>query len=269
MSKVSDQPWVLPAEIHIIGRETRDSTYHRNLKVITPPRRHLFQATLSGTGRVALGKQVYKVGKNQALFLPAPSRYIYEADGHWEFVHFSVKTGWAHEVSDRIHEKYGPVLTLPIGSRALRTALEAVDRFRANDFLSPFESASMACRFLFALLDDLEGPPVGKRPRFIEAAINHFRRNLDRPIVIGEIASKSGMSREHFTREFIRYVGVSPASYVWGVRVSEGANLLTSSSTPIKEIARKIGFSDTLTFTRAFMRRFGTNPEDWRNSGPT
>ncbi|MBL8994651.1 MAG: helix-turn-helix transcriptional regulator [Spirochaetia bacterium] len=261
-------PWPIPAEIHIVGREARDATYHRNLKVITPPRRHLFQATLSGGGRVALGKHIHKVGKNQALFLPAPSRYIYEAVGNWEFVHLSVKTGWAHEVADRIHEQYGPVLDIPEGSRALRTALEAVDRYRANDFLSPFESASMACRFLFALLDDLEGPPVGKRPRFIETAIAHIRRNLDKPIVIGDIAAKSGMSREHFTREFIRNVGVSPAAYVWNVRISEGANLLTNSSTSVREIARKTGFSDTLTFTRAFKRRFSTSPENWRNSGP-
>lgn len=264
----TEESVILPAEIHLVGRETRDSSYRRELKRTAPPRRYLFQMTLAGSGRVGIGKNIHPVGKNQALFVPAPSPYYYEAVGHWEFVHLSVKSNWAPQVSDSIHERFGPVLTLPEGSRALRMAMETLERVRANDLLSVYESASMACRFLLALLDDLEGPPAGKRPRFIEGAIFFIRRNLGRSLRVVEIARRSGFSREHFTREFIRHVGLSPAGYIWGVRVSEGASLLSSTSLTLKEIARKIGFADSLTFSRAFHRRFGMSPTGWRNEGP-
>jgi hypothetical protein len=70
-----------------------------------------------------------------------------------------------------------------------------------------------------------------------------------------------------FSRLFAAHEGVSPARYLTRVRMEEAARLLRADPAPIKEIARRSGFSDPNYFGKVFRRYFGIGPRDFRRSG--
>lgn len=78
------------------------------------------------------------------------------------------------------------------------------------------------------------------------------------------LAHAVDMSTRHFTRVFTEEVGESPARYVEQVRVSHARNLLESTSLTIAVIANRCGFGTDETMRRAFVRRVGVSPDDYR-----
>lgn len=78
------------------------------------------------------------------------------------------------------------------------------------------------------------------------------------------LADRSGMSPRHFARLFRAETGVTPAAYVETVRIEAVRHLLETGDAPLKQIAGACGFRDADTLRRAFARRVGTTPADYR-----
>lgn len=53
-------------------------------------------------------------------------------------------------------------------------------------------------------------------------------------------------------------------------RMHKAANLLVSTTLTIKEISNETGYTDQLTFSKAFKKKFGVSPTQYRidNSDP-
>jgi AraC-like DNA-binding protein len=61
--------------------------------------------------------------------------------------------------------------------------------------------------------------------------------------------------------------GTSPAAYIREARLEKATHLLTTperQNTAIFDIAVRVGFADATTFTRAFKRKYGMVPSDFR-----
>lgn len=255
----------LPARIHLNGKETAGADYRVDARKASSPRRFLFQATLRGKGKLFQSGKAYDIPPGRALFIEVPGKSVYEPAGNWEFVFLSVAGEWPERLAPLLLRRFGPVLSLPKGSRALAVALEAAERAPAQRFASAFDSASLACRFLTALLSDLEGPPPGRVPKTVEAALAYIHRNFSSALNASELADRAGQSREHFAREFKRHVGMAPAEYLSRTRLAEAAALLARENLGVAEIAERVGYQRA-TFARAFKRRYGSAPERWRES---
>jgi len=256
----------LPARIHRHGKEKAGADYRIDAQKAAFPRRFLFQATLRGNGRLIQSGKTHSVPTGKAFFIEVPGRSVYEPVGNWEFVFFSVSGEWPEELAPLLIRRFGPVLTLPKGSRALAVALEAAVLAPRENLISNFESTSLACRFLTALLSDLEGPPPGLRPKAVENALTHIHRNFSSDLNATELADRSGQSREHFARSFKRHVGMAPAEYLSRTRLAEAAALLMRGNSSVAEIAARVGYGQASVFARAFKRRYGSAPGDWRQS---
>ena len=87
----------------------------------------------------------------------------------------------------------------------------------------------------------------------------------DAECTVERLAERIGMSTRHFARVFRGEVGVTPAAYVEGVRVEVAQRLLETTSLPVDEIARAAGFGTVETQRRAFARRTGISPREYRD----
>jgi transcriptional regulator GlxA family with amidase domain len=82
---------------------------------------------------------------------------------------------------------------------------------------------------------------------------------------VEQLAARVAMSPRHFARVFRDEVGSTPAAYVETVRVEVARRLLETTGLPGPEIARAAGFGTPETMRRAFTRRVGVSPLDYRD----
>ncbi len=108
----------------------------------------------------------------------------------------------------------------------------------------------------------LQGPAAG-RPALRELQ-EWIPGHLAEDLSVDALAARALMSPRNFARAFSRELGVTPAAYVERLRIEHARALLQSSDAPTKAIAAACGFTSVETLRRAFQRRVGTSPGDYR-----
>lgn len=88
--------------------------------------------------------------------------------------------------------------------------------------------------------------------------------NLSREIKVDSLADRAAMSLRTFNRRFKEATGLTPATYVQEARIDAARGLLEESALRIKAIAERCGFGDEERMRRAFQRRLGLSPADYR-----
>jgi transcriptional regulator GlxA family with amidase domain len=88
--------------------------------------------------------------------------------------------------------------------------------------------------------------------------------NLDADLRVEALAERAAMSPRNFARAFRRETGLTPAAYVEALRVEEARRRLESGSEPIDTVASRAGFGTPETMRRAFARRVGVAPAEYR-----
>jgi AraC family transcriptional regulator len=102
--------------------------------------------------------------------------------------------------------------------------------------------------------------------RLADAAL-FAHANLDGPLSAERLAGIANLSIHAFHRGFRAAFGETPASYVRRLRLERAAWRLQLHGDSILSIALDCGFGDHETFSRAFRRRYGLSPRDWRRVG--
>ncbi len=82
---------------------------------------------------------------------------------------------------------------------------------------------------------------------------------------VERLAARVAMSPRHFARVFRAEIGCSPAVYVERARVEIARRLLETTGLPVDDIARAAGFGTAETLRRAFARRVGAAPTEYRD----
>jgi transcriptional regulator GlxA family with amidase domain len=88
--------------------------------------------------------------------------------------------------------------------------------------------------------------------------------NLDADLRVETLAERAAMSPRNFARFFRREIGMTPAAYVEELRVERSRQLLEDSADPIDLISARCGFGTPETMRRAFGRRVGVPPAQYR-----
>jgi AraC-like DNA-binding protein len=83
---------------------------------------------------------------------------------------------------------------------------------------------------------------------------------------LDELAEQAAVSRSALTERFARYLGQSPMAYLADWRIELGAEALRTSSRSVLQIAAEVGYESEAAFNRAFKRRFGKPPAQYRRS---
>jgi transcriptional regulator GlxA family with amidase domain len=78
------------------------------------------------------------------------------------------------------------------------------------------------------------------------------------------LADRAGMTERTFSRVFKKETGVSPAAFVEIARVNRAKALLETSDWPLARVAERAGFGSLDGLHRAFQKRCGTTPGDFR-----
>lgn len=88
--------------------------------------------------------------------------------------------------------------------------------------------------------------------------------NLAADLSVSALARRANMSRRSFDRNYRQVMGMTPAKAVEGVRIEAVKRALERGELSIKRVAATCGFGDDEHLRRAFVRRLGVTPDEYR-----
>jgi transcriptional regulator GlxA family with amidase domain len=106
---------------------------------------------------------------------------------------------------------------------------------------------------------------VRSSDRFAELAA-WIQGHLQQDLSAESLANRACLSPRHFSRRFKDAFGSPPAAFVETLRLSEARERLTLPDQTIESVADSVGFKSADAFRRAFERRFGIAPSNYRKN---
>ncbi|MDR2998502.1 MAG: helix-turn-helix domain-containing protein [Microbacterium sp.] len=98
----------------------------------------------------------------------------------------------------------------------------------------------------------------------IDELRHHIATHIGRSLTVPELAARAHVSDRQLTRIFKTELGMTPAAYVESARVEVARSLLETGDDTLQRVAADCGFGTVDTLTRAFRRRLGVTPSDYR-----
>lgn len=97
----------------------------------------------------------------------------------------------------------------------------------------------------------------------MRSAIAYINQNLEKKLILKDIADYACMSETYFSSVFKKFNGISPWDYITIKRVERAIELLKTTSQNKLQIAEKCGFSSPSNFYKAFKQVTGKAPGDF------
>ena len=100
-------------------------------------------------------------------------------------------------------------------------------------------------------------PELEPKSDRIKSVLGYAKRNLDKPLTVGQLAAAAHLSPHQFSRAFRAETGQSPVKAVENLRIEAARLMMEQSRRPIDVIARQTGFADRGRMRCSFLRAIG------------
>ena len=142
---------------------------------------------------------------------------------------------------------------------------------RAKQHIESHQDDQMwSCRTrsnMISILRIAEGAYLGEQAEKGSDILRYIRDNIGKEITLPALCKQFNTNRTTLTDLMKELTGLSPMQYVLEERLSQSHPDLLFTSIPISEIAEKYGFDDPNYYIRAFKKRFGVTPLNYRSKG--
>jgi transcriptional regulator GlxA family with amidase domain len=88
--------------------------------------------------------------------------------------------------------------------------------------------------------------------------------HLNEDLSVEALAAKACLCPRHFSRRFKIEFGTTPADFAERLRLDEARRRLSIGDNSVENVGTSLGFKSSDAFRRAFERRLGINPSDYR-----
>ncbi len=106
----------------------------------------------------------------------------------------------------------------------------------------------------------------GKKYRALRRITEYINDNFCENITLDTISQQTDLSRYYISHLFKELMNTTFVNYLNELRLNRAAMLLTTTDTPIIEIAGMSGFNNISNFNRAFKMYYDTTPSRYRKS---
>jgi AraC-like DNA-binding protein len=153
---------------------------------------------------------------------------------------------------------------------SIRFSVDQADAFRAGGEavlakLSEVLFVETLRSYIAHLPPEQTGWLAGARDSEVGKTLALMHRNPAHPWTIASLASEAGVSRSVLAERFRHYLRVPPMAYLTRWRLQLGAQMLSSTSYSVAQIAAEVGYESEAAFNRAFKREFAVPPARFRS----
>lgn len=100
----------------------------------------------------------------------------------------------------------------------------------------------------------------------VKASIHFMKENIEKRITLQDVLHYVGYSASHFSSLFKKQTGYSPLNYFNLLKVERACRILRTTDMLIGQISLKLGFEDSLYFSRLFHKAKGMSPKQCREA---
>ncbi len=101
----------------------------------------------------------------------------------------------------------------------------------------------------------------------INQMLSYINENLTADLTLDSLAGTFFVSKSFLSRQFHRFVGMSPYQYIIKKRLSRVCGML-EMHIPVTTACLECGFGDYSNFLKLFKREYGTTPQRYMKSVP-
>ena len=168
---------------------------------------------------------------------------------------------------DQLAQTEIPVKLRPANPGKLRdTFLKAVEYWQYPDLLLQLRAQSAMTEAAIMILEDVL--PQNPAWRAASPALNwissYFSFHLSDPLSVEDMARRAHLSPSRFHELFKQQYGTTPHQYLMDMRISHACELLRNTALTQEQIAVYCGFSNVHHFSKAFKRKIGMPPGQFR-----
>ncbi len=130
------------------------------------------------------------------------------------------------------------------------------------------ETQGLIMILLSRFLNKEHYPPATQSliPSRILDTINYIQTHLSANITVEELAGRTHLSTDHFSRLFYRHTGWRPLQFIHRKRIERAQFLILTTHLSFAEVAEVTGFDSLSHFTRLFKSVTGQTPGYYRDT---
>ncbi|MBE6380187.1 MAG: helix-turn-helix domain-containing protein [Lentisphaerae bacterium] len=188
---------------------------------------------------------------NEAIFLPEAGELYYQLNLPHEQRALPVKCTFAPDVCDQI----------------LHLLEELNDELASTRRYALLRSRALFVDFIILLLRNASRSTVMQTAKYrkgLGKVLFFIAENLNKKIVLGELAAIAGYSPEYLGQLFAREIGSTLTDYISTRRLERACNMLSDSSHTLEEIAASCGFFDASYLIKIFKKKLNITPAEFR-----
>ncbi len=144
-----------------------------------------------------------------------------------------------------------------------------------KEYISPSPGAelilkSYALNLLYMLYQDCINPLINKTvpmsPHYgtIKKVIEFIDDNIERKILLNNLAALTKLSPNHFHKVFSETMGITPNLFITKLRLDKAKDLLIRTDLPVSDISAKCGFDNIPYFSYIFKKQIKLSPGEFR-----
>lgn len=205
-----------------------------------------------------------------------PQSVILMQPGHREFFQFALDQPTHHSwcavhpalvptaLALATANAHGPTY-LPLTS-GLQTLMEFGLSLPASDLPTTqavIEQIGLAALYEF-LREGESAHSADRLPSPVRLARQMIDQRFAEPLTLADFAQAASVTPQHLIRLFRKHLHITPARYLWQVRLDRGMLLLRETGLSINEIATRTGFQSAFHFSRLIKQRYHQSPRDLR-----
>ncbi|HFD2030673.1 TPA: AraC family ligand binding domain-containing protein [Clostridium perfringens] len=226
-----------------------------------------------GYGTFKFNGKVYNLKQGDIFILLKGMKveYVASIDDPWEYYWIGFSGSNANEYLNRTSITNSYVANCEKNSKIPQIILNMCEISKtynpssSDDILLLKELYSL----LYTLIEEFPKPFDYKDKElhtYIQDALNFINSNYMNSITVQEIADYVNLSRSYLYKMFIKNLGISPQGYLINLRMYKATLLLKGTKLPIGEVASRVGYSDSLLFSKTFSKHFSMSPLNYRNN---
>lgn len=152
-------------------------------------------------------------------------------------------------------------------TRVIRLAEELLTHPNSGDELQHFRQQLRFQELLLLLLEQNYSTRQLPSPaQSVESTVHFMQNHYRESITVKQLAELAGVSPWQYTPIFQKLTGKRPLDYLTDLRIGHSKHHLLASAEPLREIARRVGFSDEYYFSRRFRQKTGVTPGQYAQS---